>query len=394
MRHATRNALFAALLAGLALQARADAILDWTAKANELVAEAKLGTPPAIRLMAIVHTAAYRAAAEASGSTTGTSVDAAIAAANRAVLAKLLPAQQASTEAAFRAALASIPDGPARQAGLAAGEEAAQAVLAARADDGAGVAAAYRPHAVPGVYVPTATPAAPQWPRRKPWLMDSASQFRPGPPPALGSEAWARAFNEVKELGGKQSARRGAAQTEIARFWEYSLPQIYHGVVQSVARQPGRSTLQNARLFAAASQAMDDALIAVFEAKYHYHFWRPSTAIRNADLDGNDATPVEAAWAPLIDEPMHPEYPSGHSILAGAVATVLQAEVGNGPAPVLATSSPTARGATRQWTRFEDFTQEVSDSRVYGGMHFRFSVDAGAEMGRRIGQLAARNLLR
>ena len=118
-------------------------------------------------------------------------------------------------------------------------------------------------------------PAAPQWPQRKPWLMTSAAQFRPGPPPALASEAWARDYNEVKALGGKHSTLRTAEQTEIARFWEYSLPPIYHGVVRSVADAPGRDVTQNARLFAAVAQAMDDAMIAVFDAKYHYNFWRP-----------------------------------------------------------------------------------------------------------------------
>ena len=136
--------------------------------------------------------------------------------------------------------------------------------------------------------MPTAAPAVPQWSQRKPWLMTSAAQFRPGPPPALASDAWARDYNEVKALGGKVSTRRSAEQTEIARFWEYSLPPIYYGVVHSVARMPGREVAQNARLFAAVAQAMDDAMIAVFDAKYHYNFWRPATAIRNGDIDGND----------------------------------------------------------------------------------------------------------
>ena len=120
--------------------------------------------------------------------------------------------------------------------------------------------------------------------------MASAAQFRPAAPPALTSAQWAREFNEVKELGSKTSTRRTPEQTEAARFWEYSLPAIYDGVIRSVALQPGRDMVRNARLFALTAQAMDDAMIGVFEAKYHYAFWRPVTAIRNADIDSNDAT--------------------------------------------------------------------------------------------------------
>lgn len=135
---------------------------------------------------------------------------------------------------------------------------------------------------------------------------------------------------------------------------------------------------------------MDDALIAVFDAKYHYNFWRPTTAIRNADQDGNDATQCEGGWTPLIDAPMHPEYPSGHSILAATVATELKAEAKGAARPVLSTTSPTGKGATRRRASPEEFVREVSDARVRGGIHFRGATDAGEAMGRRIGELAVR----
>jgi hypothetical protein len=237
--------------------------------------------------------------------------------------------------------------------------------------------------------VPTASPAVPQWSQRTTWLIASAAQFRPGPPPTLASVAWARDYNEVKELGGKASSKRTAEQTEIGRFWDYSLPPIYYGVVRSVANQPGRDVTRNARLYAMVAQAMDDAMISVFDAKYHYNFWRPATAIRNGDIDGNDATQRDAAWAPLIEAPMHPEYPSGHSILAATVGAVLKADNGNAPMPVLATSSPTAKGATRHWTNVDDFVREVSDARIYAGIHYRAATDAGAAMGKSIGELGA-----
>jgi hypothetical protein len=365
--------------------ARADAITDWNQTCGALIAEAKIGTPPAVRIMAVVQTAA-RDAVEAAQRRRA-SVDAAIAAAHRASLTRLLPAQQAAIDAAHQAALASIADGPAKADGIAAGEAAANAVLAARADDVI-VPEAYRPHANAGAYVPTTPVAVPQWSQRKPWLLASAAQVRPAPPPSLNSAVWARDFNEVKDFGGRTSTRRSAEQTEAARFWDYSLPAIYHGVVRSVALGPQRDVAANARLFATVAQAMDDALIAVFDAKYHYTFWRPVTAIRNADQDGNDATQREPVWASLIDAPMHPEYPSGHSILAATVATVLKAETKGAARQVLSTSSPTAKGATRRWASPEEFVREVSEARIHGGIHFRSATEAGEAMGRRIGELA------
>jgi hypothetical protein len=386
--HATRISV-SVLLAGLAFNAHADVITDWNIKAGEIIVESKLGTPPAIRVMAVVQTAVHEAV---NTTTQAGSVDAAVAAANRATLTKLIPTQQASIDTAYQAALAKIADGPARTAGIAAGEQAAAAVLARRANDSM-TAESYRPHAAAGAYVPTASPAAPTWSQRKPWLMTSAAQFRPGPPPALTSDAWARDYNEVKAIGAKNSTLRSAEQTEIARFWEYSLPPIYHGVVRSVANMPGREVAQNARMFAAVAQAMDDGMIAVFEAKYHYNFWRPATAIRNGDNDGNDATEREASWTPFIDAPLHPEYPSAHSILAAAVATVLKTEVGSGPMPALTTTSPTAKGATRRWTSLDDFTREVGNARIYEGIHYRTSTDVGLAMGRQIGELTVEKLL-
>jgi hypothetical protein len=372
--------------------ARADAVTDWNVRCGELVTEARMGTPPAVRVMAIVQTAAWQAVEAAQQR--HASAEAALAAAHRVTLTKLLPAQQASIDAAYQAALATLPDGAARSGGIAAGEAAANAVLAARADDGAATPEAYRPHATPGSYVPTAPVAVPQWAQRKPWLLASAAQFRPAAPPALASEQWARDYNEVKSFGGRAGAQRSAAQTEAARFWDYSLPPIYVGIVRSAALQPGRDLRANARLYAAAAQAMDDALIAVFDAKYHYNFWRPTTAIRNGELDANDATEAEAGWAPLIDVPMHPEYPSGHGILAGAVAAVLRAEIGNGRTPELATSSPSAKGATRRYASLDEFTREVGNARVWAGLHFRTGVDVADAMGRHIGALAVDQVLR
>jgi hypothetical protein len=383
-RRAARAVAIALPLAAVAGDAAADAVTDWNVRANDIVIEAKLGTPPAIRVMAYVQTAVHQAVGDGAR---GANLDAAIAAANRAVLTRLLPAQQASIDKAYEAALAAVADGAGKAAGIAAGERAAAAVFARRASD-VPSAESYRPHASAGTYVPTAAVAAPTWSSRTPWVMTSASQFRVAAPPALASDSWARDYNEVKELGQRASTKRTAEQTEVARFWEYSLPAIYHGAVRAVAVQPGRDLARNARLFAAVAQAMDDGMVAVFDSKYHHNFWRPATAIRNGDIDGNDATARDAAWASLIEAPLHPEYPSAHATLAGAVGAVLEAEIGKGPAPALATSSPTAKGATRRWASVDEFAREVAESRIYAGIHYRFSTDAGLALGRRIGELA------
>jgi PAP2 superfamily len=383
--------------------ASADAVCDWNTRAGEIIVSARMGPPPANRAMAIANTAVYEAVnaitkrypagALKLDVTPGASVDAAIAAAHRTALVKLLPSQQSAIDSAYRTALAKVPDGAAKTSGIAVGEQAAAAILAMRADDGAAAAETYRPQTAAGVYVPTVIPAVTHWPQRKPWLMTSSSQFRPGPPPALTSALWARDFNEVKALGGKSNSRRTAEQTQIAGFWEATLPPIYDGIVLSIANVPGRDVTQNARLFAAVAQAADDALTSVFDAKYHYNFWRPVTAIRNGDLDGNDATERDASWTPFIDTPMHPEYPCAHCTVAAAVGTVLQAEIGTGAMPTLTTTSYLLKGPARNWKTIDDFMQEVGNARVYDGVHFRNSTEIGTAMGKQVGALAVTKFL-
>ena len=386
--------------AGLAVPAtQADVVTEWNTKASDIVAAAKLPPHPSYRAMAMVQAAVYEAVNAITGrypaerskldAAPGASVDAAVAEANHAVLSKLVSSQQAAIDGAHKAALSTIPDGQAKTEGLSLGQAAADAVLANRAEDGAAVPESYRPRTTPGVYVPTVIPAFPQWAKRKPWAMASADQFRPGPPPSLASKRWVRDYNEIRTIGAKSSPIRSAEQTEIARFWEATGPAIYFPVALSLANAPGREVTQNARLLATAGVAMDDALTAVMDAKYHYSFWRPITAIRNGDTDGSDATEREAAWTPLIDTPMHPEYPCAHCILAGALGAVLQAEIGVGPTPVLTTTSATAKGAARSWTKVEDFVQEVANARIYAGVHYRNSTEVGAAMGKKIGEMAA-----
>ena len=151
---------------------------------------------------------------------------------------------------------------------------------------------------------------------------------------------------------------------------------------------PGRDVVQNARLFAAVTQATDDALIAVFDAKYHYAFWRPITAIRNGDIDGNDRTVRDSSWIPFINTPLHPEYPCTHCIVAATIGAVLHAEIGDGPLPTLKTTSSTANGTARSWPSIDAFVQEAANARIYDGVHYRNSTEVGAAMGKRIGALA------
>ena len=382
-----------------AATASADTVTDWNAKANEIFTAAGTGTAPAVRAMAILETAQYEAVNAITKkypagelklvAAPGASLDAAVAAANRAVLTKIVPAQQAAIDAAYQAAIGKIADGAPKTAGIELGEKAAAAVLAARADDGAMAKEAYRPVTTPGVYVPTAIPVVPHWGQRKPWAMKTSSQVRPAAPPALTSETWAKDYNEIKVMGDKASTKRTAEQTAIAVFWDTTQPTIYHGLLRSLSAAPGREITRNARLFAAAAEAADDALIAVFDAKYQYNFWRPITAIRNGDLDGNNATDREPSWLPLNDTPMHPEYPCAHCIMSGAIGAVMQADVGKGKLPLLTTTSPSAKGAQRSWKTIDAVVTEIANARVWAGLHFRNSANVGSAMGKQIGALVS-----
>jgi hypothetical protein len=388
------------ILAG-APGAHADIVTDANAKAADVVS--RLPAPPiTVRMMAVVQVSVFEAVNAVTGRyppqraklnpAPGASVEAAVAAATRTALSKLMPAQQAAIDADYQALLASVPDGPAKAAGIALGEQAATAIVALCADDGMVAPDVYRPHAAAGAYVPTVGPAVPHWGKRRPWVMPRSDHFRPGPPPGLTSDTWTRDYNEIKAVGSKTSTQRTAEQTAIAKFWEATAPAVYWPVARSVAGMPGRDVTDNARLLAVAAMAMDDGLIAVFDAKYTYNLWRPVTAIRNGDLDGNNATDRDPGWTPFIETPMHPEYPCAHCIVSGALGAVLEAEIGSGPTPRLSSASSTAGGAVRTWTSVGDFTKEVAQARIYDGVHYRTSTEVGSAMGKKIGELAVKSL--
>lgn len=404
-RSACRRLAAAALLTLVVVSgARADVVADWNETAMATLAQTATPLLPATRAMALLHAAIfdamnaverryapYRAQPAAAPDA---SSDAAASAAAHAVLSKLFSARANELAESYRKALAAIADGAAKSRGIEVGERVAAELLAARAADASLAPIEYRPAAAPGVYVPTPLPIGLEQPRATPWLIKRADQFRPVPPPALKSVQWARDYDEVRTLGGRASEKRSAEQSEIARFWIVVWPQSWNPIVRQLAAAPGRTPLQNARLFALTSMVAADAFIAVFDAKYAYAFWRPITAIRNGDLDGNDATARDAAWLPLVDTPLHPEYPCAHCIVAGAVGAVLEAEFGRGRLGVLTMASPTAPGVTRRWERIADIVEEISNARVWGGIHYRSSTRAGEAMGRALGEFALATHLR
>lgn len=388
---------------GAAFGACADVVTDWNAKAETIAVEKRMLPPPNARGMAILHIAMFEAVNAIErryspyrlefAASRDTSKEAAAVGAAHAVLVALHPDQEKALDAVLQAALQQIPDGEAKASGIALGIKAAAEILAWRTSDGANAPESYRPHANAGVYVPTALPVSSTYGGVRPWTMTSGSQFRPGPPPSLTSESWAKDVNEIMELGSRDSRNRSAEQTDIARFWFVTGPQAWNPIVRQLAAIKKLDLVDSARLFALVAIATDDAFIAVFDAKYHYNFWRPITAIRNADLSNNPATRRAPSWLPLGDTPMHPEYPCAHCITTMAVAAVLQSAFGN-DIPEISMTSATAPGIIRRWTRLQDYADEVAMARIYGGFHYRFSNAAAQEMGRKIANLAVQTQLR
>jgi hypothetical protein len=378
----------------LAFGARADTVANWADTTTEIATDG----PNTLRTMALAQTAVYEAVNAitaryprdrvALGPSQGASIDAAIAAASRTVLLHEAPTLKVRTETAYARALAPIEAGDARTRGISIGERAAADALAKHSGD-IGNTEPYRPLTSPGVYVPTTFPLGYAFAQHRPWFMKNAAQFRPGPPPALTSALWARDYNEIKLVGSATSTVRTPEQNAIAQFWATALPNVHMGVVHSVAIAQGREVTRNARLYAAVTAALNDAEIAVLEAKYHYNFWRPITAIRNGDRDDNPATERDPDWTPLIATPLHPEYPCAHCVIASTIATVIRAEVGREPLPILISTSNTAPGVSRQWTRTEDVVKEVSEARILDGVHFRNSTEVGNRMGAQVGALVA-----
>jgi hypothetical protein len=393
--------VFAAVL--LTSSARGDVIMDWNAKADAIGIEKQLSNVPNGRGQAMLHVAMFEAVnaidrryapyrlnltAERT-----TSKEAAAASAAYEILVALYPDQKADLDATLAASLSGIAETEAKSKGIELGKTAAAGIIALRANDSSDKAENYRPYTTPGVYVPTALPIESTSAGLTPWVMTTGAQFRPGPPPALTSETWTRDLSEIREIGGRNSNKRTTEQTNIGRFWFQTGPRTYNPIVRQIAVARKMDVVDCARLFALSSIAGIDAFIAVFDAKYTYNLWRPVTAIRNADLTSNPATPREESWVPLGVTPMHPEYPCAHCIVAAAISTVLETVAGD-EVDGISLTSPTAPGVTRKWTRLQDYSDEVSNARIYAGFHYRFSTEVGKDMGKKIGQLTVATQLR
>jgi hypothetical protein len=395
-------AVIGCVLAATSPAAVADVITDWDEKAVAAGYTAKQGPPPHSRIVAIVHLAMFEAVNSIDGryrpyraklpAESGASREAAAAAAAHYVLVRLYPDQAKEMDKALHASLSTVADEKARQSGVRLGERAGAAMLAERATDGAGGPDTYRPHTTPGKYVPTVLPAASRWGAVRPYALKSGDQFRPGAPYALGSREWANDYNEIRRMGAKVASARSAEQTDIARFWELTGPASYNPLARQLAGAKKLDVTDCARLFALVSMATADALIAVFDAKYTYNFWRPVTAIRNGDLSANDAVERDPAWEPFIPTPMHPEYPCAHCITQAAAAGVMQSFFGDAIPPVKLSSS-SAPGVVRTYTKLSDYVSEVIDARVYDGVHYRTSGRVGADMGWKIAQYTVQNHL-
>ena len=340
----------------------------------------------------------------------------AVAAASHAVLIVVLPSFGAApqhsdalalVEDAYRTALAGIPDGQAKQDGIAAGRAAGAAMLALRKDDGATRPAPYTPASGPGRWRPHPNPDPPNppirdarlapgfagsvlpgWGNVTPFTLLSASQYWLPGPPALASSEYARDFNEVKSVGGQASTVRTAEQTEIARFW-FEGPSAWYRVSRAACEARGLDLVDSARALAAVSLAMADSYIAGFKIRYVYDFWRPVTAIREAADDGNPATVADPTWNSLQNTPSVSDYPSTQSLFSGAASSVLAGVLGTDQVAFTITSGPPFANIKRSFSSLSAAAKESAESRVYAGIHFRSACEDGLILGRKIGQRVA-----
>jgi hypothetical protein len=326
------------------------------------------------------------------------SPDAAAVAAAYTVLKTYFPGSAAALDAASSASLAAIPNGPAKAAGIAVGQAAALAVMAARANDGSTPLQVYAPSSSdPGKwqFTPSCTTGGLffNWRNVTPFVLRSADQFRADPPPALESVRYARDYNEVKEVGGIGSLDRPQDRADVALFYNVVSPVgVWNPVARQLAAIDHSSLSENARALAVLNIAMSDAAVATFENKYYYIAWRPETAIHNGEIDGNPRTGADPSFAPFIVTPCFPSYPSAHAILSNAAREVLE-HLYTSRLHSFTLSTPALPGVELTYTRMKQITDDIDDARVYGGIHFRFDQEEGGDLGRRIGKFIYHNSL-
>lgn len=390
----------------------ADMVLEWNEHALDAFRALSTSPPVASRALAMMHVAIFDAVnsvdkthkpyAVQLPAPSSISRTAAVAAAAHQVLVSLFPARAAIFDADLTTALATIPDGTAETNGVNLGTQIANQILTLRANDGSTTLTPYTPGTDPGDWVPT--PAAnadallPGWGNVTPFALFSGAMFSPGIPPELTSVEYAADLNEVKELGDVNSATRTADQTDIARFWANgggtSTPPGHLNVMASIVATEQNNTLaENARLFAMLNVALADAAIQCWNIKFDTNFWRPITAIRAADTDGNDGTTADATWTPLLTTPPFPSYTSGHSTFSGAAAAVLRTFFGTDNV-TFTLPSENELVADRTFTSFTHVAEEAADSRLYGGIHYRFDNEDGLIAGTTIGRFVAARFFR
>ena len=367
-------------------------IADWDATASRAFTAAALTPAEGHVIFAYVAIAEYDAVmaihedyrpfAVRADAPRGASAEAAVAAAAHAILVHYLPAQVAGIlDPAYVTSLASIPTGQAKTDGVAVGERVAAALIAQRANDGFRASYAYTPPnpPIPGAWLPTAStpPIGTYLGHMRPFALESADQFRPDGPPALGSKRWAADFNEVKDVGSSTSTTRTAAQTVAARFWAEPPVQQARGSFRRFILDHHLDVVQASRFNAMVSVVYADALIACFDAKYHFAFWRPITAVRAGDTDGNAATVGDPSWPPLLAAtPNHPEYPSAHSCITPAGGRVIARFLGT---KQIDFTVPSLTGlGDRHFSTVKELSDDVSNGRIWGGIHYRSSVRDGA----------------
>lgn len=404
-----RLALIALFLSGAAVPAQADTVCEWMdfaakvetagVEAQKLVVRTaqydRAQTQVALAMFEALNAIdrRYESYVKLPLAQEPASQEAAAASAAYHVLLSYFPSQKTALDESYAMALEAVPDARLREAGVRIGKAAAEGALKVRASDSSTVLTPYRPRTTSGVWVATQLPVfAPAYVAQRPWFLDRADAFRAPPPPPLTSERYARDLEEVKALGGKSSKTRTAHQTLMAK---YRINVDMLPALRLISDQEGRKLVDNARLFALYKMIDDDVMLASVDSKLHYNFWRPITAIRNAEDDGNPATTPDPNWEPLLATPNHPEYPCAHCTQSAATAELMKTEYGNSPPSgvrVASKSSPNL--AIQVVPTWEKWAADVSASRTYGGVHYRFSNEAGEEMGRKIAQLALAKAMR
>ena len=393
--------------------ANADVVLDWNAVAVDTAVANKQNPFAQARYATIVQLAVFEAVNSITGdyhpylgtitAPSGASADAAAIEAAYQVLITYFPASASTLYSARQNSLAQIPDGQAKADGIATGDAAASAMIALRANDGSSPPQFKIPgRPVPGEWQATAScpivngvavGIAFQWQNITPFGIPSASDFLLGPPPALTGNQYAKAYNEVMTVGSLESTERPPDRANVALFYAASSPtQVFNQAARQVALEENGSLSENARTLALVNMAMNDSLVASFLNKYHYNFWRPETAIHAGDTDGNPKTDPDSSYVPFVVTPCFPSYPSNHGSAGNGAAEVLRRIYGEAGHSITLTN-PAVPDIVLQYTSFKQITDDISDARVYGGIHFRTDQEAGADLGRALGTAVYRNNL-